>query len=164
MRTLILFRHSKAASAEAGQGDETRPLTARGRREAGDAGAALLARFAPDVALVSTAARTRETAAEAFKTKETPVVFDAALYLAEPQALWRAFAKSSASVVVVVAHNPGLAELAALLIESASDRSADARLVRESLPTSAWAAFEIGGGTLKAPDARFLGAWRPKRD
>lgn len=165
MRTLILFRHAKAAAAEPGQGDEARALTGRGRRQAGEAGAALAAEgYKPDLVLVSAATRTRETAAHAFPLNEAPLRFEAGLYLAPPQVLWRAFQASDAALTVVVAHNPGLAELVSLLVRDARDQSAPARAAREDFPTSAWAAFEIRGETLEAPGARFLSYWRPKRN
>lgn len=164
MRTLILLRHAKAAQADPGQSDEMRRLTGRGRREAAQAGAALLAEFTPEIALVSSSTRTRETSAEAFKDHGVPIEFSPQLYLASARTLWDAFAQSSASPVVLIAHNPGLAELAGHLVRSASGNSARARGLGEDFPTSAWAAFEIRGEGYEASSARFISAWRPSRD
>ena len=62
-RRLVILRHAKAEPFA--QTDLARQLTARGRASAHDVGRHLQeAGFVPDVALVSTAVRTRETWAE----------------------------------------------------------------------------------------------------
>ena len=59
--TLVVLRHAKAAG-EPGVNDTQRPLTGRGRRDAGAAGRWLLAQgIRPDLVLCSSARRTRET-------------------------------------------------------------------------------------------------------
>jgi phosphohistidine phosphatase len=164
MRTLILMRHSKAEAAGPGQSDESRVLTGRGRREAAEAGAALKAEgYKPDLILVSTSARTRETAAGAFEAN-APLQFEAELYHAAPRAVWKAFSATDAASVAIIAHNPGLAELVAHLVRDARDQSLAARAAGDGFPTSAWAAFEIRGETFEAPGARFLRFRRPIRD
>src|SRR3569623_1261284 len=62
MERLILFRHAEAMSRAAGQSDFDRPLSAAGRYDAGLMGRVLAsAGFAPDLALVSSSLRTRQT-------------------------------------------------------------------------------------------------------
>jgi phosphohistidine phosphatase SixA len=113
MQRLILLRHAEAEmSADAG--DFARALTARGRREALAAGQALAARgLVPDIALVSPAARALQTW-EAVAPALPPVQaeFDPALYHAEAGSLLEAAEASGAASVLLVAHNPGLHQLA----------------------------------------------------
>ncbi len=163
MRQLILLRHAKAVRAHEAPDDRSRGLTERGRRDGADAGAALAAAgLRPQAALVSPATRTRETAAYALAPLAVAPSFVELLYEAGPRDIWRLFAESDAASVVIIGHNPGLAELAEHLIEESHDRSALARSFSGRLPTSAWVAFDIGAQTLEAPGSRLIGAWRPK--
>ena len=68
-----------------------------------------------DRIISSTALRARTTA-EAFGTEfDVPVELDVELYHAPARTLLRKAAATDASSVMVVAHNPGISELAALL-------------------------------------------------
>lgn len=165
MRTLILLRHSKAVGAHEAESDRARGLTGRGRREAEAAGVAMKeAGLTPDMALVSTAQRTRETAERALAGFALEPRFDDALYHASPEAIWNAFSKCDAACVVIVGHNPGVAELAAMLVRQAHDNSKLAREAASHFPTSAFAAFAIEGGVLSAAAPRLIAAWKPERD
>ncbi|MEQ1618871.1 MAG: histidine phosphatase family protein [Terricaulis sp.] len=162
MRTLTLFRHAKAERAHEAPSDEARGLTGRGRRDAEAAGEAMRAEgLAPELALVSTAQRTRETAEHGLKGVKCE--FDAALYLASPEGIWDAFIESDCASVVVIGHNPGIGDLASLLVREAHDGSKLARAVASDFPTAAWAAFEVKGEILRAAGPRLLAAWRPER-
>lgn len=164
MRTLILLRHAKAVRAHEAPSDEERALTGRGRRDAAAAGEAMAAAgLAPVLALVSSAARTRETAEHALKGFSLKVEHDEALYLASPEGVWDAFVASDAACVVVIGHNPGIGELAALLVREAHDGSKLARAVASDFPTAAWAAFEVKSEILSAAGPRLLAAWRPEK-
>lgn len=165
MHTLILLRHGKAVREHEAPSDRARGLTGRGRKEATDAGAALLAAgLRPDFALVSSAQRTRESAQLALRSLP-PLEARVAerLYLAAPEAIWAEAVASGGASVLVIGHNPGLQELVQMLVAEAHDNSRAARLAAEHFPTSAWAAFEVRGDTLGASGARFLGAWSPAR-
>ena len=165
MRTLILMRHAKAVRAHEAPSDEARVLNERGRREAKLAGAAMAeAGLAPKLALVSTAARTRETAALGLAGFALAVRFEEALYHASREGIWDAFAACEDSAVVIVGHNPGMGELAAMLIHQAHDGSKAARVFASRFPTAAFAAFEVGGDVLRAAGPRLLAAWAPARD
>jgi len=118
-RTLLLFRHAKS-DWSTDQPDERRPLSRRGRRDAPAAGRWLV-ECAPalDLVLCSTAKRARETwaLATAVLDPTPPVRYEDQLYdataeevLAVVQAL-----PDEAGTVVLVAHNPGLSDLARLL-------------------------------------------------
>jgi phosphohistidine phosphatase len=162
MRTLILMRHAKAVKHVEASSDEARGLTGRGRRDAEAAGAALKAHeLVPGLALVSTATRTRETAEIALEGMGVETRFDKALYHSAPQSLWDAFAESEAESVIIVGHNPGMAELVSLLIAQAHDGSRAARDLAGHMPTCAFAAFEIRGDLMEAAGPRLLAAWTP---
>jgi phosphohistidine phosphatase len=121
MKHLILMRH---ASAGPGEEDRARPLSPEGLAEAGRMGHALEALgahgFRPERALVSPARRTRETLAgvRAALTGLAAVEEDEALYLASPGRLLGRLQQlpDAASQVLLVGHNPGLAELVDWLV------------------------------------------------
>ena len=168
MRTLILMRHAKAVGPEEADSDEARTLAPRGRRDAGDAGAALKAQggavgFSPEAALVSISARTRETAALGLGAFDIPVRFDDSLYHAAPALIWQAFISAPEQRVLIIGHNPGLSELASMLIAQAGDSSRLARDILGGFPTSSWAAFDVSGDAMRAAGPKLMGAWRPER-
>jgi phosphohistidine phosphatase len=121
MDRLILLRHGKAeADAPTGQ-DFDRALTGRGRRDVALVARALAdAGQAPDLALVSPAARAKETweqAAPFFPNAQ--VEWTPALYHIDPQGILDLAFDPTPRVVMVVGHNPGLGELAAFLAREA---------------------------------------------
>lgn len=164
MRTLILLRHAKAVRPSEAPSDKARGLTERGRRDAASAGAAIEDHgLKPGLALVSTATRTRETAEHALQGFKLETRFEEGLYHASTSAIWDAFAGADAESVVFVGHNPGVGELAALLISQAHDGSRTGRDFSEHFPTSAFVAFEIRGELLHAAGPKLIGAWKPLR-
>lgn len=165
MRTLILLRHAKAVRAHEAPDDRSRALTGRGRREAGQAGAVMeAAGLKPALALVSTAARTRETAEYALANFKLETRLEDALYHAAPEGIWDAFESSEASSVVIVGHNPGMGELVSMLVHQAHDGSKLARDLGGHLPTAAFAAFEIRSDLMRAAGPRLITAWKPDRE
>lgn len=165
MRTLILLRHAKAARAHEALDDKSRALTGRGRREAAQAGAVMEdAGLKPGLALVSTSARTRETAEQALANFKLETRFEDALYHAAPEGIWDAFESAEAASVVVVGHNPGIGELVSMLVHQAHDGSKLARDLGGHLPTAAFAAFEIRGDLMRAAGPRLITAWKPDRE
>jgi phosphohistidine phosphatase len=165
MRTLILLRHAKAVRAHEADSDEERGLTGRGRRDAAAAGAAMVAAgLKPTLALVSSSERTRQTAEHGLADFGLETFFEDALYHAAPESLWDAFSASDAESVVIVGHNPGIGELASMLVHQAHDGSKLAREFSGHFPTAAFAAFEIKGELMRAAGPRLLAAWKPDRD
>src|SRR6202158_1815504 len=146
MRRLMLLRHAKAEKAEPGMGDHERRLNARGQSDAVLIGA-YMARHAliPDAVMVSTARRTRETwerLAPAL-SNPPPATFEDRLYNAGTEAIL-AVVKTTAPAVgalLVIGHNPGLHEVARLLIAS-GDVEPRERL-NEGLPTAGLAMIEF---------------------
>lgn len=117
MKTLLLLRH---ASAAAGADDHARPLSQKGRAEARIIADKLVeAGHSPRLILTSDAARTAETA---FAVEDRLRLAGAApdvreestLYLASAETLLDhiELAGTEIAEILVVAHNPGIAELA----------------------------------------------------
>lgn len=108
---LILLRHTKSDWTDPAQDDRDRPLNDRGRRAGAAIGDWLRSRgHLPDVVLCSDAARTRETL-EALALEAT-VEHRADLYLAEAQKILTLARARPEPCVLIVAHNPGIAEAA----------------------------------------------------
>lgn len=147
MQRLILMRHADAERAAGSGRDRDRVLSARGRSEAVRIGRALAARgFRPDLALVSPAARTRETwdlVHEALGDVE--LRHDDPLYNAAPETL-RQFiedCEEHAGCLMVVGHNPGIHLLAVeYLVEGAASPSVLDRM-SGGFPTGAAALFAV---------------------
>ena len=150
MRQLVLLRHAKAVPAGDGDDDFARALADSGRTDAALVARALAeAGAAPTIALVSDARRTRETwdmAQPSFP--KTEVRFLRSLYLCAAEILMAEAERTAAANVLVVAHNPGVHELASRLAQRPTDL--DLRL-RAKFPTAAGAIFNR-----KSDDA----AWR----
>jgi phosphohistidine phosphatase len=149
MRTLLLLRHAKARTEDAG-GDAARPLAPRGRRAAERIGEHLAERgLVPDLVLCSTALRARQTwerAAAALRS-EPRVELDGSLYLASPARILARVqeVRPAIATLLVVGHNPGFHELAYELAGSSAARD---RLGK--CPTAALARFELAEGSWSA--------------
>lgn len=125
MQRLILMRHAEAERAAGSGRDQDRALSARGRLDAAAMGRALAARgMRPDLALVSPAARTRQTwdlLHDAFG--DVQLRDDDSLYNGGAGTLRRLVedAEDEAGCLMVVAHNPGVHLLAIeYLVEGAA--------------------------------------------
>ena len=124
MRSLILVRHAEAAPAAPGGDDYLRRLTERGVAQAQQLrqwviDATALGQFGPVTAMVSSAARTRQTFREAFE--ETPFVH----FSYESELIYNGYRDVSTEDVLielqaidpittsllVVGHNPTMTEL-----------------------------------------------------
>jgi phosphohistidine phosphatase len=160
MRTLLLMRHAKASWDSAAVADHDRGLDARGREDAARMGALLVTEGqVPDEIFCSTAVRARETVAllsTAFGGGVETSYFPE-LYLATPLTCLAVAATASAdsAKVLVVAHNPGLAQLAAHF-SGAHTPMPTAAILRIEFEIDAWR--ELG---LDAP-TRHVAAWRPQ--
>lgn len=126
MRTLYLLRHAKAERGEGG--DFERTLTARGRRDAAAMGAYMRGRnYQPALILCSAAARTRET--QALLAPELgdhgAAAFERQLYLASASTLLLRLQAVEEEIesLLVIGHNPGLAQLAATLAPRGDKRA-----------------------------------------
>lgn len=144
MKTLCLLRHAKAAQARPGERDFDRPLTERGRRDCARLGP-VLRELRPDLIVLSSAQRTRETwqtCAEG-QSFQPEIWIESALYLCSAETLVthvREIPETYHSVIVV-AHNPTLHEVALWL--SGDDETAPGRALQIKFPTGAAAIFSI---------------------
>ncbi|MEV4339335.1 histidine phosphatase family protein [Streptomyces sp. NPDC049590] len=151
LRRLVLLRHAKSAWPE-GVEDRLRPLAPRGLRDAPAAGRALAAGSLPDLALCSTAVRARRTweLASAEWATPPPVRYDRRLYAAGVPELLEVVheAPAEARTLLLIGHNPGLAELVPALAADGLDDTLDR--VRAKFPTSAIAVLTWHGTTWRA--------------
>jgi phosphohistidine phosphatase len=143
---LMLLRHAKSDWNRPGLSDHDRPLNARGREAAPKIGT-YMARHAlmPDLIVASTATRVRETldlALPAFKTAPK-VKREPRLYEAAPETLMKVAQETPRTVgtLMLVGHNPGLAELASLLV--ATGKAEARRRLAEKFPTGALAVIDF---------------------
>ncbi len=120
MRQLLLLRHAKSCWDNPGLSDHARPLAQRGllaaaamRRAMQDLG------LQPDLVLVSSARRTLQTLEALEPWEETPLIEPMdGLYLAGAEQLLKALRGTPETVrsAMLVGHNPGLHELAVMLV------------------------------------------------
>ena len=157
MLTLSLLRHAKSSWDDPELPDHDRPLNKRGTRDAPRVGARMRAgKITPDLIVCSGAVRARATLTlvlSALNEARPPIVYDEALYLAEPDALLTRLAAIEAANrhVLLVGHNPGLHALA-LELTGAGERRDLARLAL-GFPTAALATidFAVASWDLIAP-------------
>lgn len=152
MLTLLLLRHAKSSWDNPALADYDRPLAKRGKKAAPRMGVEIAALgLRPDLILCSSAVRARDTLALVLPELGTPspeVVYDDALYMATPSALLALLRKLSANAdgprtVMVVGHNPGLEELAELLVDGGNEDAQE--LLAEKFPTCALAVLTFDG-------------------
>lgn len=144
---LVLLRHAKAEPAGS-LDDHLRPLALPGRKQASEVGAGLRAAgIVPDLVLVSTAVRTRQTWDLVRTALDLPA--DVArlsdeVYSAGVRSLLALVAavEESARTVLVVGHEPTVSQTAAALAGPGSDDAAVAQ-VRVGVPTAAYSVLEV---------------------
>ncbi|MFC8567454.1 SixA phosphatase family protein [Streptomyces sp. NPDC057245] len=146
-RRIVLVRHAK--SEENDGDDHERPLSHQGRKEAPETGRWLVSSgVTPDLAVVSTAACTKETwklIAPALAALPR-TVYEERLYEASAGEIIAVLNETSEDVaeLVVVGHNPGLQGLAeALAGEAEGDLMS--RMNRSGFPNSAAAILTFTG-------------------
>ena len=156
-RTLVLLRHAKSAYP-VGVADHDRPLAPRGQREAGLAGDWLRTNLpAIDAVLCSTATRARETLAHS--GIDAPVRYVDRLYDAAAGTVINEIAGVSdgVAVLLVVAHEPTMTQVALGLTRPDDTNIDAAERVSTKFPTSAmavlrfgrsWTDVELGSGEL----------------
>ena len=160
MLTLMLLRHAKAVQQSRGD-DFARDLQDRGRADVQRLGLHLAARgLVPDLALVSTSARTRQTfdGLTAPWRAQIPATFDDELYnatAAELRALIRDI-DPAVRTLMIIGHNPGIADAAVILAHDGDlteimrmrDRYSPCGLAVIARETEDWAAVAASGGRL----------------
>lgn len=119
MKRLILTRHAKSAWDDPLTPDHDRPLNERGKAAAADLGQWLASRgHLPQEILCSDALRTRDTwAGLAPALPEPPILhLKPALYHAGPDVMLAVLRHATQPTVMMIGHNPGIAEFAARLV------------------------------------------------
>lgn len=158
MKRLILTRHAKSSWDDPLTPDHDRPLNERGKAAAADLGAWLASRgYIPGQVLCSDALRTRKTwSGVAPALPGTPILdLKPALYHAGPDVMLAVLRHATADTVMMIGHNPGIAEFAHRLITRAPLHEAFAKyptgatLVAE-FPIERWA--DAGFGQAAAVD------------
>ena len=165
MRQLLLLRHAKAVAAA---DDPDRRLSPAGRLAASAMRSVMRdLGLVPDLVLVSPSRRTLETLEALEPWDDTPLIETIdSLYLATAPRLLAVLNDVAETVrsVLLIGHNPGLAELAsALAVGVTADREA-ARRLAEGFPTAALAEFSVPGpwGLLVPSAARLVRMIRPR--
>jgi phosphohistidine phosphatase len=161
MRRLILLRHAKSDRGVPNVPDLARPLNPRGQEAAARIGAYMAKHdLVPNQVVCSPAQRTRDTwdvVAKSF-TNPAPAGFEKRLYDANAEKVIAVLreAKPDSHTVMLVGHNPGMQDVANLLIAS-GDIEQRANL-HQKLPTGSlvvidfaidsWAELHAHGGRL----------------
>ncbi|MFF3348103.1 SixA phosphatase family protein [Streptomyces sp. NPDC002779] len=164
-RRIVLFRHAKADWPQVT--DHERPLAERGRMDAAVAGRKLADTGVPfDLALCSTATRTRETwklAVHEFPHRPK-TVYEERIYEASPGELIAVLNETPDEVrsAVLIGHNPGVQGLAEVLAGSAEE-DARTRMDRRGFPAAAFAVLSFTGPwkALEPGVAQLLDYWAP---
>lgn len=162
MRRLILMRHATAASAPAGGEDIDRVLTASGRAEAALVGKALArAGLVPSLAMVSAAARTRQTwQAMSPAFPGATARFDDGLYNADSGRLLSLVETQAdepgEETVMILGHNPGVHVAAVQLLERAGCAPSTIARVARSFPAATAVAFVVDAAGRLEYDGLFL--------
>ena len=145
MRRLMLLRHAKSDWAT-GLRDHDRPLNERGRDAAPRMGAYMTRHaLVPDLVIASSATRVRETLDLLLPSFAAAprVVHDERIYGTGSEMLLDVIKETprGVHVLLLVGHNPALAELAALLM-AAGDVETRQRLI-EKFPTAGLAVIDF---------------------
>jgi phosphohistidine phosphatase len=146
MLTLSLLRHAKSSWDSPNLQDFDRPLNERGNDAAPRMGRFMAANgIAPELVLCSPSTRTRQTLDLVLPhlSPAPSVAYEDALYLGTPAVLLRRLRAVAASIrhVMIVAHDPGLHQLAMELARSGDPELIE--LLGRKFPTAALAVIDF---------------------
>jgi phosphohistidine phosphatase len=142
-KRLILTRHAKSSWDDPTMSDHDRPLNDRGKAAAADLGEWLSSRgYVPDEVLCSDALRTRKTwSGVAPALPGAPILtLKPALYHAGPDVMLAVLRHASADTVMMIGHNPGIAEFAERIV---AQPPANPNFARYPTGATLVASFEI---------------------
>lgn len=147
-KTLVLMRHSKAEEG-IGKVDHDRELARRGEKDAQAAGAWLRSQgLVPDLVICSTAVRTRQTWDHACKggAQAEFVEYRKTVYLGGPQQVLETIREDAGETasVLVIGHNPTMADLASMLTDGEGSTEAHDALA-QGFATSGLAVLSYSG-------------------
>ena len=145
MKRIYLLRHAKSSWDDPGLPDHDRPLAPRGRKAVKALARHLRSEAVePEIVLCSSARRARETLEQLTELlDDAQVLVEEALYAAEAEQLLERLRRLPDRIerVMIVAHNPGLQDLALDLASSGSDLER----LRGKFPTGALATIAFPG-------------------
>jgi phosphohistidine phosphatase len=148
-RRLFLLRHAKSSWKDLSLPDHDRPLNKRGRKAAAAIRRLIRSEgISPDLICVSSALRTMQTLEALAPWDEQPEVkVEESLYLATAPQILERLRKipNSTRSVLAIGHNPGLQELALLLLGGDDHLAEDAlpQRLADAFPTGALAEFAL---------------------
>jgi phosphohistidine phosphatase len=160
VKLLSILRHAKSSWKDSSLEDHDRPLNKRGARDAPRIGELIREQdLVPDTILSSTARRARDTALAVATAAGFPdeVRFTRSLYEASPDTCLEVLRDlpDTTGHAMIVAHNPTLEELVALLVGETHLMPTAALAVVE-LPIERWRDLDpLPRGSLRA-------LWRPR--
>lgn len=141
---MVLIRHAKSDWSDFSAADFDRDLNARGKHDAPVMGQRLAARgIQADAFMVSSACRAKATARliiPALSFPETDIQWKNKLYLASPSTMKSLIRRAAehAQTLVLLAHNPGLTELAKQLTGTHITNIPTCGVVTLELPIQHW--------------------------
>lgn len=139
MRELILIRHAKSDWGDPTLSDHDRPLNDRGVRNAPMMAQRLLdSGIAPQRIISSTATRARTTAEAFGGALGLEVELDEELYLASASTLLSKAVASGSASLVLVAHDPGISDLAWRLSDGGIDHMPTCAVARFRWDVDEW--------------------------
>jgi len=153
-KTLILMRHAKSDWDDPMLRDHERPLNKRGRDAAARIGRWITTQgLSPDVTLCSSAMRTAET--WALTGLKADVHFDKRLYHATAEMMLHVLKEAVGDTVLMIAHNPGIADLAERLVKTPPDhpdfwRYPTAATLIATFDIDTWSQARFGTGKTQA--------------
>jgi phosphohistidine phosphatase len=160
MKTLLIMRHAKSSWDNVYLADHERPLNGRGKNDAKRMGLLLRQEaLLPDLIISSSAKRALSTAERVVLASEYPdeVIVTRQFYHADPEDYRLVLQKLDDAIgtVLIVGHNPGMAELLSDLC-GVDDQFTTANIAHVELLLDSWKEFdEETEGTLRS-------LWRPK--
>ena len=148
MKTLTLLRHAKT-ERDSPEGDFGRSLIERGRKDAGRMGEKIRELGLDfDLVLASPARRALETVEQLGKLAP---IFEPRIYNASSSQLYDLIRSTDDGVgsLLMVGHNPGLEELAAVLTAEGVDAFPTTSLAEIELSVDRWSEVKAGSGRLR---------------
>lgn len=165
-KQLIILRHAKSDWGDASITDAERPLNERGLEAAKLVGSYMDREgLTPDLILCSTATRAQQTVALVTQAWQSPPPVEsvAQLYMAEPETLMGLIraADESTRRIMVIGHNPGLAQTVYFLVHDHDPDEAARILVKFPTAGLAVIGFEAQPWS-EITDGRLLDFQTPK--
>jgi phosphohistidine phosphatase len=151
-KRLVLIRHAKSSWSDPDLADHDRPLNGRGRDAAARVGRHLReSGLRPDLVLCSSATRTRQTL-ERLGFEDTPVLVEDELYGASAYALLGRIraVPNEVHTLVVIAHNPGIEDLARSLGDHYVTKFPTAAVADLEFAVDGWAEVAPGRGRIRS--------------